>query len=211
MGAIVANKICFAKITCGDEQRIFAYGRRVPSHKPRAKNEDYRKSGALIAARRLERGLTQEGLAAQLGKKITRQRVQNWEKGVAMPRPPEMRKLAEVLGLSVDEITFGERSQRVQEASPPPYQEQLELTPNGRTIGRIWDDLPQAGQDYIAEQLAAMLRFQSEDRDMAAYVFQKPSTDVWRRLKDHEKLMEMVQDKARRRRVVPPEDDGPDE
>lgn len=165
----------------------------MPARNSRAKNEKYRRSGELIAAQRGELRLTQEALAAQIG--VTRQRLQNWEKGVALPRPAEMETLAYKLGLSVDEITRGARSDGVHE---PPQQYNLELTPNALTIARIWDDLPQAGQNYIAEQLAAMLRFQSEDKDMAAYVFSTPAADVMKRLKDHEKLLEAAQDKARR-------------
>lgn len=168
----------------------------MPPRKVRAKSEDYRRSGALIAEAREARGLTQKQVADQL--KITRQRLQHWEKGAALPRPAEMQLLAKALELTVDEITRGERSAAAAVREPPPQQYDLELTPNAMTIARIWDDLPQAGQNYIAEQLAAMLRFQAEDRDMAAYVFSTPAADVMRRLKDHEKLLEMRQDHARR-------------
>lgn len=193
MAASVANNICFAKVICGDGQKVFAYGPRMPPPKARAKSESYRRSGELIAAARETMGYTQEKLAGLLG--ISRQRLQHWEAGAAMPRPAEMRKLGDELDLTIDEITAGQHLP----AKPSPAQQSLELTPNGRTIGRIWDDLPTAGQNYIAEQLAAMLRFQAEDRDMAAYVFNTPSGDVMKRLKEHEKMLELAQDKARRK------------
>lgn len=192
MGATIANNICFAKITCGDGQRLFAQSARMPPRKARARNENYRKSGELIAARRGELELTQDQLAAQL--KVKRQNVQHWEKGAALPRPELMRALGNALGLTIDEITSGE----VAGVREPPQQYALELTPNALTIARIWDGLPQAGQNYIAEQLDAMLRFQAEDRDMAAYVFSTPALDTMKRLKEHEKLLELAQDKARR-------------
>lgn len=169
----------------------------MPPRKVRAKNENYRRSGELIAEAREGKHLTQQELADRLH--ITRQRLQHWEKGAALPRPTEMQLLAKQLELTVDEITSGARAAGVRE--PPPQQYNLELTPNALTIARIWDDLPQAGQNYIAEQLAAMLRFQAEDRDMAAYVFSTPSAEVMRRLKDHEKLLEMRQEQLRREKA----------
>lgn len=174
----------------------------MPPRKARAKNEKYAKSGALIADRRDELGLTQQQLAAQIGPPpgVSRQRLQHWEKGKALPRPAEMAALASALRVTIDEITRGERAQGGRE---PPAQYDLELTPDARTIARIWADLPAAGQQYIAAQLAAMLRFQSEDPDMAAHVLTTPSAEVMRRLKDHERILEMAQTKARRAPVKP--------
>lgn len=107
MALSVANKLCFAKNNCGDEQKIFAYRSAVPK-KARSKDERYRRAGLLIASARHDLRLSQTALALQLG--VSRQRLQNWEKGVALPRPHEMERLAAELQLSVDEITKGARA-----------------------------------------------------------------------------------------------------
>lgn len=172
--------------------------------KLRAKNEKYRLSGALIATRRGELELTQEELAARIG--VKRQNVQHWEKGAAMPRPEKMERLAEELGLTLDEIARGERGQGGPDSQP--QQHGVAPTSNALTVARIWDNLPQSGQEYIAEQLAAMLRFQDEDRDMAAYVFTTPSATAMKRLKEHEKKLETIQEQKRRNLIETRDDDS---
>lgn len=51
---------------------------------------------------RLARGLTMEGLADQLG--VNRSAVAHWESGKNSPRERMLRKLAEVLGVSIGEL-----------------------------------------------------------------------------------------------------------
>lgn len=164
--------------------------------KTRAKNENYRRSGVVIAEARRAKELTQGELAAQLS--ISRQRLQHWEKGAALPRPAEMEQLAAALGLTVDEITRGERAQQ---------QQILELDPNAQTIAKAWASVPQAGQSYIADQLHSMLKFHEEHPGMAARVFKEPSPKELKRLKEHEKMLELLQDISRRRAVKPATED----
>lgn len=58
--------------------------------------------GELIAERRKEKGLTQKGLAEQLN--ITDKAVSKWERNLACPDISTIPRLAEILGLSVEEL-----------------------------------------------------------------------------------------------------------
>lgn len=55
-----------------------------------------------LAALRKRKGLTQEALAARLG--VSTSAVGNWEAGLRRPRYENLRRLAQVLGVSVDEL-----------------------------------------------------------------------------------------------------------
>lgn len=67
--------------------------------------------GALVAAERKKKGMTQDELAARLS--ITPQAVSKWENGIGYPDVTLFPKLAEALGLPVERL-FGKT-----EASPP--------------------------------------------------------------------------------------------
>lgn len=58
--------------------------------------------GTRVKARREERGLGQEELAAQLG--VRQQTISRWEKGLALPRPARLLQLADALGLDVEQL-----------------------------------------------------------------------------------------------------------
>ena len=68
------------------------------------------KTGALIAAIRKEKGLTQE----QLGEKlyVTGKAVSKWERGDSAPSIDLLEPLARVLGITVTELLAGERVAR---------------------------------------------------------------------------------------------------
>lgn len=92
------------------------------------------KSGALIAAARKEKGLTQQELGKRLG--VSDRAVSNWERGVRFPDIVLLEDLSAVLGLSVLELLHGERmenaegeemEQAVREAL---YAQKKELTGN---------------------------------------------------------------------------------
>ena len=51
---------------------------------------------------REEKVLTQEELAARIG--VTKQMIWYWEKGLSMPRPVHIRKLAEIYGKEPGEM-----------------------------------------------------------------------------------------------------------
>ena len=58
--------------------------------------------GAMIAALRKEKGMTQLDLAQQLG--VTDKAVSKWERDLSCPDVHSLPKLAEVLGVTVDEL-----------------------------------------------------------------------------------------------------------
>ena len=58
--------------------------------------------GATIAALRKEKGMTQLDLAQQLG--VTDKAVSKWERDLSCPDVNSLPKLAEVLGVTVDEL-----------------------------------------------------------------------------------------------------------
>lgn len=73
----------------------------------------------LLYELRKEKNLTQSELAEKLG--ITNKAVSKWETGEAMPDTAQLLPLAEILGVSVDELLRGER--KTAEAQPPEQDE----------------------------------------------------------------------------------------
>lgn len=67
---------------------------------------DLKKTGAFIARRRREKGLTQNQLAAHLG--VTDKAVSRWETGRGFPDPATLPALAEALGVTIAELVNGE-------------------------------------------------------------------------------------------------------
>ncbi len=67
---------------------------------------DLGKTGAFIAQRRREKGLTQSQLAAHLA--VTDKAVSRWETGRGFPDPATLPALAEALGVSIAELVNGE-------------------------------------------------------------------------------------------------------
>lgn len=72
---------------------------------------DTEKIGRFIAVRRKERGLTQQQLADELG--LTNKAISKWETGQGMPDITTLPILAEILGITADELLKGELSQHV--------------------------------------------------------------------------------------------------
>ena len=62
----------------------------------------YNTMGDVIAALRKEKGMTQKDLADQLN--ITDKAVSKWERNVACPDTALIPKLAEILGISIEEL-----------------------------------------------------------------------------------------------------------
>ena len=62
----------------------------------------YNTMGDVIAALRKEKGMTQKDLADQLN--ITDKAVSKWERNLACPDTALIPKLAEILGISIDEL-----------------------------------------------------------------------------------------------------------
>lgn len=89
-------------------------------------NESVNESmGAIIARKRKELGLTQEQLAGELG--ISYQAVSKWENELSSPDISTLPLLADVLGLSLDEI-FGRAPAEhgAAQAEPEPVEEEAE-------------------------------------------------------------------------------------
>lgn len=61
--------------------------------------------GATVAALRKERGMTQLDLAEQMG--VTDKAVSKWERDLSLPDTASLPKLAETLGVTVDELMLG--------------------------------------------------------------------------------------------------------
>ena len=58
--------------------------------------------GAMVAALRKEKGMTQQDLAGKMG--VTDKAVSKWERNLSYPDTASLPKLAETLGVSVDEL-----------------------------------------------------------------------------------------------------------
>lgn len=67
---------------------------------------DTMKSGRLIAILRKEKGLTQQQLADQMN--LSNKTISKWESGAGSPDVGNLTVLADVLGVTVDELLRGE-------------------------------------------------------------------------------------------------------
>ena len=70
--------------------------------------------GRRIANYRKEKGMTQMGLANQLG--VSYQAVSNWERGESMPDIAKLEDLSRELGASIDEILGNDKKSKAAEA-----------------------------------------------------------------------------------------------
>ncbi len=70
--------------------------------------------GRRIATYRKEKGMTQMGLANQLG--VSYQAVSNWERGESMPDISKLEDLSKELGASIDEILGNDKKSKAAEA-----------------------------------------------------------------------------------------------
>lgn len=75
---------------------------------------DMTEIGRRIAAYRKEKGMTQMGLANQLG--VSYQAVSNWERGESMPDISKLEDLSKELGASIDEILGNDKKSKAAEA-----------------------------------------------------------------------------------------------
>ena len=66
--------------------------------------------GAMVAALRKEKGMTQQDLAGKMG--VTDKAVSKWERNLSYPDTASLPKLAETLGVSVDELMQGQTAVR---------------------------------------------------------------------------------------------------
>lgn len=119
---------------------------------------DARNTGALIAARRKALGLTQKQLAERL--LVSDKAVSKWEVGASYPEVTLLPPLAQILGLTVDELLAGE----VRGEEPPPEDSAESAAPqdappeDGRPHGKAAAFSPAAflpPQDYLADRLGS--------------------------------------------------------
>lgn len=120
---------------------------------------DARNTGALIAQRRKALGLTQKQLAERL--LVSDKAVSKWEVGASYPEVTLLPPLAQVLGLTVDELLAGE----VRGEEPPPEDSAEAAAPgdappeeDGRPRGKGVVFSPEAflpPQDYLADRLGS--------------------------------------------------------
>ena len=70
---------------------------------------DAGKTGAYLAALRKARGMTQQEAADQMG--VSNKTVSKWENGAGLPDITVLPALAELYGVTADDILAGERSE----------------------------------------------------------------------------------------------------
>mgnify|MGYP001864105638 CR=1 FL=1 len=116
---------------------------------------DARNTGALIAARRKALGLTQKQLAERL--LVSDKAVSKWEVGASYPEVTLLPPLAQILGLTVDELLAGEvRGEPEQEQTAAP--EDTPPEDGDRRHGKAAAFSPEAflpPQDYLADRLGS--------------------------------------------------------
>ena len=77
----------------------------------------------IITKYRKELGLTQEGLALKLG--VTNQAVSKWESGQSCPDISLLPKIADLFGITIDELFYSvEKKLKPQEQEPAPQTEE---------------------------------------------------------------------------------------
>lgn len=121
---------------------------------------DARNTGALIAGRRKALGLTQKQLAERL--LVSDKAVSKWENGASYPEVTLLPPLAQILGLTVDELLAG----TVRGEEPPPEDTAEADAPQdappedgGRPHGKVTAFSPEAflpPQDYLADRLGSV-------------------------------------------------------
>ena len=115
------------------------------------------KIGKFIAERRKKAALTQMQLAEKLG--ITDKAISKWERGVAMPDTSVMLELCAILGISVNELLSGEKTD-MEHGSEKNEQLLLDMAKEieykNKTIwASMWAILAISGTALIAGTLAA--------------------------------------------------------
>lgn len=112
---------------------------------------DARNTGALIAQRRKALGMTQKQLAERL--LISDKAVNKWENGASYPEVTLLPPLAQILGITVDELLAG----AVREDGQSQEAEQTDAadTPNEQTAAPPLDG-HLAPQDYLADRLGSV-------------------------------------------------------
>ena len=122
---------------------------------------DAKKIGALIAATRRARGLTQQQLAAELG--VTNRAVSKWETGQGLPDIALLPALAAALGITVDELLAGE-------TAPLPPEPTAEPAPAAGDSTQEASLPPEEEVPDLGEPLAELPRMQPTRQEWAAAV-----------------------------------------
>jgi len=124
----------------------------APNRKRRAGAEDV-EIGRKIRALRLERGLSQSGLAEGIG--LTFQQVQKYEKGANRVSAGRLQRIAELLGVQITYFYsgMGAKKQAAQSTSLA-----LVQTKGAMRLLRAYGDIPSRATKYALVVLADSLR-----------------------------------------------------
>ncbi len=87
--------------------------------------------GENIYRLRTEKNMSQGDLADVL--EVSRQSVSKWENNSAVPELEKLMKMAQIFGLTIDELVTGERKAVQQSASPQPQTPPVQAAPAGAT------------------------------------------------------------------------------
>lgn len=117
---------------------------------------DARNTGALIAQRRKALGLTQKQLAERL--LVSDKAVSKWEVGASYPEVTLLPALAQILGLTVDELLAGEAQQQEQTADEAEAPQDTPPEEDGRLHGKAAAFSPEAylpPREYLTDRLGS--------------------------------------------------------
>ena len=98
--------------------------------------------GTFLYSLRKERGMTQQELADRLG--LTNKAISKWETGEAFPETAQLVPLADIFGVTVDELLRGERAAHVADAAPQEAPMSAQNVPETQSAGTMSEDDPQA-------------------------------------------------------------------
>lgn len=126
--------------------------------------------GEFLYALRKEKGMTQAALAEQLG--VTNKAVSKWETGEAMPETNLLLPLAEIFGVTVDELLNGKRSDGAKQESA---QNNSSDAIGGHLFTRGKDDEPETLLGKICGAICAAVVLGG----VAVYLFLGALANLW--------------------------------
>ena len=126
--------------------------------------------GEFLYALRKEKGMTQAALAEKLN--VTNKAVSKWETGEAMPETGLLLPIAEIFGVTVDELLSGKRAEH---ETQTPAGNTLSPSIEGHLFTRGKDDPPETLPDKICGVICAALVLGG----IAVYLFLGVLAGLW--------------------------------